>query len=254
MNFSNNAKRGAMPAAISDQIKKTIDSLKKNRFDAHFAENTQKARDIMLNMIPLSAVVGIADSVTLRQAGTLDELAKRGNKVINPFTPEMTRDIDKNPARHKLFLSTLRSTFGTDVFITGSNAITEDGKIVSIDGAGNRVAGIIYAAPKVILTVGRNKIVKDADAAIYRIKNVIAPVHARQKNYATPCAKTGKCADCNSPQRICSVTMILEKKPYHAEISVIIIDADLGLSWDPGWDEKRIKAIIAGYHDNSWPF
>jgi L-lactate utilization protein LutB len=243
-----------MPAAMSNEIKKTIESLNKNRFDAHYAENTQKAREIMMAMIPASAVIGIADSVSLRQVGLLDELAQRGNKLINPFTPEMTRDIDKNPAQHKLFLSTLRSTFGTDVFITGSNAVTEDGKIVSIDGAGNRVAGIIYAAPKVILTIGRNKIVKDVDAAIYRIKNVIAPVHARQKNYATPCAKTGKCGDCNSPQRICSVTMILEKKPYHAEISVIIIDADLGLSWDPAWDEKRINSIIAGYHDNSWPF
>lgn len=243
-----------MPEEMPAQLKKTVESLKKNRFDARFANTIQKAREIILDMIPVSAVVGIADSVTLRQVGAIEGLLRRGNKIINPFTPEMTKDIDKNPAQLKLFLATLRKTFGTDVFITGSNAVTEDGKIVNIDGAGNRVAGIIYAAPKVILTVGSNKIVKDVDAALYRIKNVIAPVHARQKNYPTPCAKTGKCADCNSPQRICNVTMIMEKKPYHAKISVIIIDDDLGLGYDPTWEESRIKNILTGYHDQSWPF
>lgn len=238
----------------SEQITRTVESLKKNGFDAHFTTTAAQAKGVILKITPASAVVGIADSVTLRQTGVLDELIQRGNKVINPFTPEMTRDIDKNSAKRKQFLATLRATFGTDVFITGSNAVTEDGKLVSIDGAGNRVAGIIYAAPKVILTVGRNKIVTDVEMAIHRIKNVLAPVHAKQKQYPTPCAKTGKCGDCNSPKRICNVTMILEKKPYHADISVIIIDADLGLGWNPDWDQERIDGIISRYYENSWPF
>lgn len=239
---------------MSEQIIKTVEALKKNGFDAQFAKTVEQAKENILKMVPPDAVVGIADSVTLRQTGALDKLIQRGNKIINPFTPDMTQDIDKNPAKRKIFLSTLRSTFGTDVFITGSNAVTEDGKLVSIDGAGNRVAGIIYAAPKVILAVGRNKIVTDVEMAVHRIKNVLAPVHAKQKNYPTPCARTGKCGDCNSPQRICNVTMILEKKPYHADISVILIDADLGLGWNPDWDQKRIDGIISRYYENSWPF
>ena len=132
--------------------------------------------------------------------------------------------------------------------------MTEDGKIVSIDRVGNRVAATIFGAPKVILIVGRNKIVKDADEAIYRIKNVIAPAHAKRKGRKTPCAVTGKCSDCDSPDRICGVTVILEKKPLSTDLSVILIDEDLGLGWDPAWDERRIDEIRSNYYQNTWVF
>lgn len=243
-----------MTAHMADSVQKTISSLKRNGFDARYCKTRDEARNIISEIVPLHAVVGVADSVTLRQTGALEELIKRGTKVINPFTPEMTLNIDTDEEKRRRFHQTLRSTFGTDVLITGCNAVTEDGKIVSIDGAGNRVAGMIYGAPIVILTVGTNKIVRDPEAAIDRIKNVIAPAHARQKNYNTPCAKTGKCADCSSKQRICSVTVVLEKKTYHTDLSVILIDEDLGLSWDPSWDKARIDRIISGYLENSWPF
>ena len=243
-----------MTTDMTDSVKRTIRYLRKNGFDARYCKTRDEARNIILEMIPAGATVGVADSVTLRQTRVLEELLLRGNEVINPFTPELTPGAGSDEAKVKLFHQTLRRTFGTDVFITGCNALTEDGKVVSIDGAGNRVAGMIYGAPKVILTVGTNKIVKDVETAIERIKNVIAPVHARQKNYNTPCAKTGKCADCSSKQRICSVTVVLEKKTYHADLSVILIDEDLGLSWTPSWDKARIDAIVLGYLENSWPF
>ena len=243
-----------MLADMPENIKTTVESLKNNGFDARFAQTRSVAREMMLEMISLTDLVGVADSVTLRQLGVLEELIRRGNKVINPFTPEMTDKMHEDEAKRRLFVATLRSTFKTDVFVTGSNAVTEDGKLVSIDGAGNRVAGIIYAAPKVILTIGRNKIAKDVEAAIHRIKNVIAPAHARQKQYKTPCAVTGQCTDCNSPQRICNVTVILEKKPYHTDLSIILINEDLGLGWSPDWDEKRINEIRNNYYKNSWPF
>jgi len=239
---------------MPQDIKVTLKSLKANGFDAWFAQTGTDAKKMMLEMIPLTARVGVADSVTLRQIGILEELIQRGTEVINPFKPELTQGMKENPAQHRLFLETLRGTFGTDVFVTGSNAVTEDGKLVSIDGAGNRVAGIIYAAPKVILAIGRNKIVEDVDAAIGRIKNVLAPAHAKQKRYKTPCTVTGKCSDCDSPDRICNITVILEKKSYHTDLSVILIDEDLGLGWSPDWDEKRISEIRANYYENSWPF
>jgi len=148
----------------------------------------------------------------------------------------------------------MRKTFASDVFITGTNAVTVDGNIVNIDRNGNRVAGIIYAAPRVILAVGRNKIVKDVSAAIDRIRNVLAPAHAKQKGYKTPCAEKGKCYDCNSPDRLCNITLILEKKPLSTDISVVLINEDLGLGWDPGWDETRIAGIRDDYYRYSWPF
>jgi hypothetical protein len=188
--------------------------------------------------------------VTLRQIGILDELSRRGNKVIDPFTRELTQDIVKR----NLFIQTCRKTFGTDVFITSSNAVTQDGKIVSIDYSGNRVAGSIFGGEKVILAIGRNKIVRDAEEAIYRIKNVIAPFHSKYKGGKTPCAVTGKCSDCASPQRICNVTVILEKKPAHTDLCVLLVDEDLGLGWDPAWSEKRIDEIKSSYCQNSWAF
>jgi len=235
---------------ISQDIELTLKSLKVNRFDARFAQTVAEAKTMMLEMIPLTSSVGVGDSVTLRQIGILDELVRRGNEVINPFTWGLTQ----NPAKRRLFIQTCRRTFGTDVFITSSNAVTEDGKIVSIDYAGNRVAGTIHGAEKVILPIGRNKIVKDVNEAIYRIKNVIAPAHAKRKECKTPCAVTGKCNDCDSPDRICNVTIVLEKKPAHTDLSIILINEDLGLGWDPAWNEKRISEIESNYYENTWVF
>lgn len=239
---------------LPSDIAAILKALKGNGFDAHFTPTALEAKDMILGMIELNARIGIADSVTLRQIGLLDELSRKGYTVNNPFTPEMTAGIHNNPDQASRFIGALRKTFQSDILITSSNAVTEDGNLVSIDGAGNRVAGTIYGAPHVILAIGRNKIVKNTSAAIDRIKNVIAPAHAAQKRYKTPCAKTGKCADCNSPDRICSVTVILEKKPYHTNISVILIGEDVGLGWDPEWDKRRIENIRDNYIKYSWPF
>lgn len=235
---------------ISQDIELTLKSLKVNHFDARFAKAAAETKTMMLEMIPLTSSIGVGDSVTLRQIGILDELFRRGNKVINPFTQELTQ----GPVDRNLLAQTCRKTFGTDVFITSSNAVTEDGKIVSIDYAGNRVAGTIYGGNKVILAIGRNKIVRDVEEAIYRIKNIIAPVHAKWKGRRTPCAITGKCSNCDSPERICNVTIILEKKPAHTDLSIILIDEDLGLGWDPTWSKKRIGEIKSRYCQNSWVF
>jgi len=239
---------------VSQDIEVTLKSLKANHFDARFARTAAEAKKMVLEMIPLTASVGVGDSATVRQIGILEELIRRGTKVINPFMQELTRGMAENPAMHSLFVQTARRTLGTDVFLTSSNALTEDGKIVSIDRAGNRVAGTIFGAQKVILPIGRNKIVKDVDGAVYRIKNVIAPAHAKRKERKTPCAVTGKCNDCDSPDRICNITIILEKKPLHTDLSIILIDEDLGLGWDLGWDEKRISEISSNYYQNTWVF
>lgn len=243
-----------MTQDVSQDIEVTLKSLKANRFDARFAQTAAEAKKMMLEMIPLTASVGVGDSATLRQIDILEELVRRGNEVINPFTPELTQFMSEDPAIHKLFCQTQRRTFGADVFLASANALTMDGKIVSIDRAGNRVAGTIFAADKVILPIGVNKIVKDVDEAIYRIKNVIAPAHARRKERKTPCAVTGKCNDCDSPDRICSVTMILEKKTLNTDLSVILINEDVGLGWNPAWDKKRISEIWSNYYQNTWLF
>jgi len=179
-------------------------------------------------------------------------LAQRGTQVINPFSVELMKGMANDPAMHEAFLEMTRRTFRTDVVLTGCNAVTEDGKVVSIDGVGNRVAATIFGAPHVIITVGRNKIVKDVHEAIDRIKNVIAPEHAKRKGRRTPCVVTGRCTDCDSIQRMCNVTMIIEKKPLFTRLSILLIDEDLGLGWDPAWNEDRIGEIRAHYYAHTW--
>ncbi|MFC1814362.1 lactate utilization protein [Thermodesulfobacteriota bacterium] len=237
-----------------NNIEVTLKSLKANHFGARFAQTASEAKEMILEMIPLTACIGVGDSTTLRQLGIIKELVGRGNKVINPFTRELTQRMKEDPAILKIFRQAQRRTFGADVFLTSANALTEDGKIVSIDRVGNRVAGTIFAAEKVILPIGRNKIVQNVDDALFRIKNVIAPAHARRKERKTPCAVTGKCDDCNSPDRICNVTVILEKKPLHTDLSVILINEDMGLGWNSAWDEKRINKIRSDYYQNTWLF
>ncbi len=241
-------------SGMSQDVEVTLESLKANHFDARYARTAAEARTMMLEMLPLSARVGCGDSVTLRQIGILEELIRRGTEVINPFTRELTQGMAENPAIRRRFVETSRRTLGTDVFLASSNALTKDGKIVSIDMVGNRVAGTIIGAPKVILPVGRNKIVKDVDEALYRIKNVIASAHNKYRGRKTPCAVTGKCNDCDSPERICNVTVILEKRPVRTELSIILINEDLGLGWDPAWDEERISRIRSSYCQNTLVF
>ncbi len=229
----------------SNNISKSARELKKNKFNVKIADNTREAKDLLLDIIPRDAAVGIGDSTSVRQTDILAELERRGNHVINPFKPEITE-------QWGTMVSTMRKTLGSNVFLTGSNAVTLDGKIVSTDMAGNRVAGMIFGAPEIILVVGKNKIVPDVDAARGRIKEIIAPYHARAKGRKTPCAKTGNCTDCDAPERLCNATVILEYKPLLANITVILVNEDLGLSWDSSWDKNRINHIKENYHNYTW--
>jgi hypothetical protein len=228
---------------LDDEIQETLKNLQRNNFDARLAENSNTVNDIILSTIPKNAIVGIGDSATVRQIGIVEQLEKKRIRVLNPFTKELTADQAKTIIRDDIS----RQIFLSDVFISGTNAVTTDGKLVNIDAVGNRVASMIFGPKKVLIIVGMNKIVKDVDEALYRIKDIIAPFHARTKRFATPCAQTGKCSDCSAPKRICSVTSIMEKKPWRTEISVILVNRDLGLSWNETWPRKRILKIKANY-------
>ena len=112
---------------------------------------------------------------------------------------------------------------------TRANAITEDGVIVNIDGTGNRVAASIFGPKRVVYVIGRNKIVDGGvDAAIARIKKFACPPNAKRLGKKTPCAATGVCADCDSPDRICKVTAIFDRRPTGTPTAVYVVDADLG--------------------------
>lgn len=227
---------------MEERIKKTLKALKARNMRAWSVNDSEEARDLILDLIPHDAIVCVGDSSTVRQIAITKELERRGTKVINGFDPEM-------PARHSekhlevMFRMTIEATLG-DVFLTGTNAVTQDGRLLNVDAAGNRVAGMIWGHPQVILVVGKNKIVRDLDEAFHRIKNVIAPEHIRRRGgLKPPCRVTGKCEGCIGKNRVCNVTTIIEGAPLFTEINVVVVNKDLGLGWDPSWPKEKIAEI-----------
>lgn len=208
-------------AAMSTVLK----ALKNNKFDAVFVKNRQEALQSILDRIPQGSVVGAGDSLTLKDIGIFKELKRRNFTVYWPFDEGVAKKEQRDIARKALL---------ADVFLSGSNAITMDGKIVNVDGAGNRIVGMIFGPKKAIVVVGINKIVENLDRAIKRIRNVAAPLNAKRIREERgwellPCVKAGKCVDCNAENRICNVITIIEKKPRAIHISIIIIGEKLGL-------------------------
>ena len=232
------------------QILAVVEHLRRNGFDVALAENRKAAHDKILEEVPFDATIGVANSVTIRQIGVLETLQKRGNTVIDPISP----GYGLVEFKQETFTDTLKGTLDTDVFLSGTNAVTEDGKLVNIDGLGNRVAGMIWLLRKSIVVVGRNKIVKDVDEAIYRIRNTITPTFAKRRGLQLPCAKTGSCVDCNVPERACNITVVIEKKPPLTNMIVVMVDEDLGLGWDPEWSDERIEEIRRKYEKFDWPY
>lgn len=231
-------------------IQKVQKSLKFNKFNVVLAKDREEAKKAILKLISQDATVGIGDSGTVRQIGVIPALEERGTVVVNPMVKELTTDLKK----FEYFNWMLRKTLECDTFLTSLNAVTLDGKLVNIDGAGNRVAGTIFGPTNVILPVGRNKIVEDVDQAIHRIKNVIAPAHARHRKRKVPCVTKGECVDCSAKERICCVTVIIEKQPHLGQITVVLVDEDLGLGWDVSWPKERQRGIRSRYEKVTWQY
>ncbi len=215
---------------------KAISNLKKNHMDAIYATDRTDALAKILEMIPEGSTIGFADSITLHQIGLFDHLASRKPaKVISP----MQWDADGTSiydVEQRLELQ--HEVLTADVYITGVNAVTLDGKLVSTDGRGNRVAPMIFGPGMIIFVAGINKIVPDAEAARDRIRRVCAPINAKrhfEKHKIAPigelpCAKTGFCVDCNYSDRICCFTVIIEGSGVGKEPKkVIIVGEELGI-------------------------
>ncbi len=224
-----------MVTAMRNDIDTVVESLKANRFDpVEFVEKADTARKIVLDMIPIDATLGFAGSTTVSQIGLTDQLRLRGTKGLD-LAELGELPLDEMMRRR------------SDILLASCNAVTLDGKLVNIDGTGNRVSSMIFGPKRVVLVIGMNKIVRDINEAIDRIKNVIAPYHAMVLGRKTPCATTGRCTDCKSPERICNVTTIIEKKPSLTEIAIVLVGEDLGLGWDPDWPEERKERITSVY-------
>jgi hypothetical protein len=123
---------------------------------------------------------------------------------------------------------TTRRAHDADVYLLSANAVTAEGELINVDGNCNRLGSMLFGPPKVVVICGRNKLAEDYEGAIERIKNVACPLNARRLKLETPCAASGKCMDCRSPQRMCSATVRLHRPPGGREFHVLLVDEDLG--------------------------
>jgi L-lactate utilization protein LutB len=201
------------------QVERTMKALQKNNFDVRFAASASDAVAEILTLIPDGATVGVGGSMTLSEIGFFQAAAKRKFTLLNPSLQEVTVDE---------FIETRRRILLADIFVSSSNAVTEDGKLYNVDGTGNRVAAMTFGPRKVILACGINKIVKDVEEAQKRVREWAAPMNVRRLSLETPCAKTGVCADCSSPQRICNIYSLLAKRPSRTDFTVLLIGERLG--------------------------
>jgi len=201
------------------QVERTINALKKNRFEALYVPDSKAALEEVMKRIPDGATVGVGGSVTLNQIGLFDALKNRKVQLIWPIQAKSDEER----------LELTRKSFSSDIFLTGTNAVTEDGKLYNVDATGNRVGAMVIGPKKVIVVCGVNKIVPDIEGAVERVRYWAAPQNAKRLKRKTPCAETGFCADCASPERICNIYVTLAKKPIRTEVEVILVGESLGI-------------------------
>lgn len=201
------------------KIDTIIRNLEKRNMKGYYAEDREEALRMLLEMIPEGSSVGKGGSATLDEVGITKVLAEGNYEYLDAFG-----DPDPDVAK-----AVKRKTFSADVFITSTNAITMDGKLVNIDGTGNRMAAFIWGPDKVIVVAGRNKIVADEDEAVDRIRCDACPPNCLRLSKKTPCSATGVCGECLSPgNTICCHTVTTRFSSINDRIHVILVNEVLG--------------------------
>jgi hypothetical protein len=198
-------------------------NLEKNNFEVYVADSAEAAKELALNTIlPTLNIKSVSwgGSMSFVATGLFHALKDREDlTVINTF--------DRSLGAEEMF-ERRRDSLMVDLYITGTNAVTESGHLVNLDMMGNRVAAIMWGPRNVLLIIGRNKICADLEDAMFRIKNFAAPVNIMNLDKKTPCLTTGVCHDCQSPDRICNYWTITEKCFVKNRIKIILVNADLG--------------------------
>ncbi|MBR1609048.1 MAG: lactate utilization protein [Kiritimatiellae bacterium] len=195
--------------------RKVIAGLASRNMEGFYAETREEALAKVLELVPEGSSVTMGGCTSAREIGLVDALSDGSRDFID-------RDAiaDKRAA--------MLAAYDADVFVSSANAMTEDGVVVNIDGNANRVSAIAQGPRKVVMIVGMNKICPDLDSALKRARNVAAPVNAQRFGLSTPCAKTGACADCKSPDTICCQFLVTRYSHHPGRIKVVLVNDSLG--------------------------
>ena len=196
-----------------------VKAMKKRQFDAYYCSTAEEAVEKVLELIPAGDVVSWGGVATVDQLGIKDRLRQRGQSLID-------RDTAKTPDER---MDMLRQALTCDTFLMSSNAISEDGQLVNIDGMGNRVAALCFGPRQVVVVAGMNKVAPTLEAAVSRARHIAAPANAQRFDGKTPCAVNGQCADCKSQDCICNQLLITRGCRPAGRIKVVLVGEDLGL-------------------------
>ena len=194
---------------------KVIKGLNSRNMDGYYAATREEALAIALSLIPEGSSVTMGGAMSAHEIGLVDAL-KAGNYNF----------IDRDAYEDKR--AAMLMAYDADVFLASANAITEDGVMVNIDGNANRVSAIAQGPRKVVFIVGMNKVCDDVDGALKRARNVAAPINAQRFGLSTPCAKTGSCMNCKSPDTICCQFLITRFSRDPDRVHVILVNDALG--------------------------
>lgn len=203
--------------------KPLIEKLNKKGFHASFFETGAQGKAYVLSLIENAKTIGVGGSQTLKELGIIDAIEKSGKQVYSRALESAKEHPDMDAMRKNAMFS--------DVYLTSTNAHTEEGDLINIDGVGNRVAAMFFGPKDVIVVCGTNKIVRGPHDAIRRIKQAASPKNTKRLGYDTPCMRTGKCneKECTPPARICNITVRLQYPPSSGvKIHIVLIDEELG--------------------------
>ena len=208
-------------------IEKTMKNLEANNIESHYVEKRTDVIPLLEKMIQDGASVAVGGSVTLSELGVLDYLRCGKYRFLDRHEPGITKD---------RITEIFKKSFSVDTYLCSSNAITEDGELYNVDGNANRISAIAFGPENVIIIAGVNKIVKNIDEAVKRVKTIAAPKNCKRLNYRTYCYEKGQCVcpdecmgkGCNSPQRICRHYLVSAKQAVKGRIKVILVDESLG--------------------------
>lgn len=217
---------------------KIIKNLNEKYIDAYFAKDSQSALSTIIRIIPDEGKIGIGDSITLHQIGLISWLEDRSDySVSNPMKwSENGESLYEDDERFEL----MREALVSDVFFSSLNAVTLSGKLINVDGHGNRVAGTLFGPRQIILVVGANKIVKGVQEGLNRIRDKCAPINAtrhfeKHTLEKLPCVEEGTCTDCYRTNRICRKTVIIDGQSPdlfiggEKGISLVLVGESLGI-------------------------
>lgn len=193
--------------------------LEKKGYEVSFFETKEEAAKYIDGAVDKRSV-GIGGSVSVKEMG-LFEMLKSHNTVWWHNDPEQAKEYGAETVRHK--------EIQTEVYISSVNGVSEQGEFVNIDGGGNRIGATCYGHDKYYYIIGKNKLAKNLEKAIWRARNIASPKNAQRLGRKTPCAVKGdKCYDCNSPERICRGLLIQWQKMAGANAEVVLVNENLG--------------------------